>query len=206
MASDRLTALAAAVLLFGALALPAAAKQSDRSQPVHVDAGYADAALGQPNGVSHLKGNVTITQGTLKADSATATVYFDANSQVKRVVLTGSPARLQQQDDKGRMMHGHADTIDYNVVSGIATLTGDAWVDQPDRGSAKGAKLVYNTGSGAMTAQGSATQRVHLVFKPQPKTGSTPAPAGTASAPAPAGTAPAAAGSTPAASSTRGGH
>jgi len=151
------------------------AKQGDRSQPVNVDANSFDTSA-KPNGVTHLKGNVVITQGTLKATSDQATAYFDGQSQIKRVVLTGH-AHIQQVDDHGNLMTGEADSIDYDVPGGIATLTGHAHVQQAGRGSASGATLVYNTRTSTMTAQGSGNERVHLIFKARPQ------PAAASSAP-----------------------
>src|SRR5699024_7002767 len=136
----------------------------DRHQPVEVSAKSADA-MAKPNGVSHLKGDVVIEQGSLKATGASATIHFDANSEVSRVVLTGSPAHLRQVDDNGNLVKGHADNIDYNVPKGIATLTGNAYVKQAGRGSASGDTLVYNTTTSTMKADSKGDNRVHLTFK-----------------------------------------
>lgn len=192
----------ATLALFLACALPLAAqaKQSDRSQPVKVSAQSADA-MAKPNGTSHLVGDVVISQGTLKATGASATIYFDANSRVNRVVLTGSPAHLRQIDDNGNLVKGHANNIDYNVPKGIATLTGDAYVKQAGRGMASGDTLIYNTTTSTMTARSNGDNRVHLTF--QPRQEEAPAPASSANS---ASSAPAAAASTPAPASTSGGH
>ena len=164
-------------VVLGMLALGAAqAKQGDRSQPVKVDANHFDSGA-KPNGVTHLVGNVVITQGTLKATSDKATVYLDDHSQVKRVVLTGH-AHIKQMDDHGNLMTGQADSIDYDVPGGVATLTGQARVQQAGRGSASGETLVYNTRTSTMSAQGSNDNRVHLVFKARQQ------PAAASSAPA----------------------
>jgi lipopolysaccharide export system protein LptA len=182
-------ALIVALLLGALLCASAAAKQSDRSQPVNVTARAADAAA-SPNGVSHLKGDVVITQGTLKITSDNGTIHFDAQSAVNRVVLTGS-AHIQQMDDNGNLMTGNADRIDYDIPKGVAILTGHAHVKQPGRGSASGDKLVYNTTTSVMSAQSHGDNRVHLTFKPKQqvpaKDAAKPAvPASTSSAPAPA--------------------
>jgi len=195
--TDPLLAAALALLLACAMPTAAQAKQSDRSQPVEVSAQSADA-MAKPNGTSHLKGDVVISQGTLKATGASATIYFDANSRVSRVVLTGAPARLRQIDDNGNLVKGHANSIDYDVPKGIATLTGDAYVKQAGRGEASGDTLIYNTATSTMTARSHGDNRVHLTFQPQE---TSPAPASsTSSAPAPAAT------SVPAPASTAGGH
>ncbi|HET7268560.1 MAG TPA: lipopolysaccharide transport periplasmic protein LptA [Oleiagrimonas sp.] len=195
--SPRIAILALALLLACALPLAAQAKKSDRSQPVKVSARSADA-MAKPNGTSHLKGDVVISQGTLKATGASATIYFDANSRVSRVVLTGSPAHLRQIDDNGNLVKGHANTIDYNVPEGIATLSGDAYIKQAGRGMASGDTLIYNTTSSTMTARSHGDNRVHLTF--QPRQENAPTPATSASSTPPPAT------STPAPAASSGGH
>lgn len=195
----RVTKVAVIALLL-ACAWPWAsqARQSDRSQPVQVSAKSADA-MARPNGTSHLKGDVVITQGTLKATGTSATIYFDADSRVSRVVLTGSPAHLRQVDDNGNLVKGQANDIDYDVPKGIATLTGDARVSQAGRGTASGGTLVYDTRSSTMTAQSRGDDRVHLTFQPrqapQPAQPASSAPTPT---PTPASTTPAQPSSVPA--------
>lgn len=174
-----IAALLLACLLVCLLPLAAQAKKSDRKQPVKVSAKSADA-LAKPNGVSHLKGDVVIIQGTLKVTGDSATIHFDSDSKVNRVVLTGAPAHLQQVDDNGNLVKGHADNIDYNVPKGVAVLTGEAYVKQAGRGSASGDKLVYNTETSTMTAQSKGDNRVHLTFRPHQVSSSdkaAPAPA-----------------------------
>ncbi len=173
------TDLAWRILMAAALGLllctSAQARKSDRSQPINVYAKSFDSSA-KPDGITHLKGDVVITQGTLKATSDRATVHFDGQSQIKRVVLVGQ-AHIQQVDDHGNRMTGEADSIDYDVPAGIATLTGHAHVAQAGRGSASGNTLVYDTRNSTMTGKGTADNRVHLVFKARQQ------PAAAASAP-----------------------
>jgi lipopolysaccharide export system protein LptA len=105
------------------------------------------------------------------------------------VVLTGSPAHLQQLDDNGNLMQGEAATIDYQVAKDFAVLQGRASITQQGRGEAHGDRLTYNTQTSEMTGDSGGDGRVHMVFKPKPKTG-TAAPAAPA-VPAPAASAPA---------------
>lgn len=165
----------AVLAVLGALGLPpaAGAKQSDREQQVLVDAGHFDG-MQQPNSVSHLRDKVVITQGTLKATGDSADVYFDANSEVSRVLLKGGPAHLQQEDDNGNLMSASAATIDYQITKDQAILSGNAEVKQQGRGEARGDRLVYNTRTSHMTGDSSGDSRVHLIFQSKKK----PAPAG----------------------------
>jgi lipopolysaccharide export system protein LptA len=158
-------ALAAAVL--GLLAAqPALARKSDRQQEMHVAAKHFDG-FQKPDSISTLTGNVVITQGTLKATGAQAKVYFDAESQISRVVITGNPAHLEQLDENNNLVLGDAATLDYDNLKGIAVLSGNASITQKGRGDAHGDKLTYNTETSEMTGESGGDGMVHMTFKPK---------------------------------------
>ena len=210
-ASARFALAAAALGLLAAQ--PALAKKSDRQQEMHIAAKNFDG-FQKPNSVSTLTGNVVISQGTLKATGAQAKVYFDADTQISRVVITGSPAPLAQLDENNNLVLGTASTLDYDNLQGLAVLSGNASIIQKGRGDAKGDKLTYNTETSQMTGESSGDGMVHMTFQPKPKPVAAPekrgpaaatsapnqpaaAPAATASSPTPPTAAPAAAGSSP---------
>jgi lipopolysaccharide export system protein LptA len=174
--TSRASAKALLAVLGVALAasLPAAARQSDRNEQVHVDAKTFDGRQ-QPQGIVIYTGNVIITQGTLKIEGAKATVYLNDDNSIKRAVIDGSPARMQQQDDQGEWMHGRGNNIDYKVEEDYAVLTGNAHVDQPTKGSADGDKLTYNTKDSTMTGESLGGAPVHMTFQPKNKPGAAPA-------------------------------
>lgn len=180
--SVRLALAAAALGLFAAQ--PAIARKSDRQQEMHVAAKNFDG-FQKPNSVSTLTGNVVITQGTLKATGAQAKVYFDGESQISRVVITGSPAHLEQLDENNNLVLGDAATLDYDNLKGIAVLSGNASITQKGRGDAHGDKLTYNTETSEMTGESAGDGLVHMTFKPKPQPAAAPAPA--KSSPAPQG-------------------
>lgn len=174
-------ALALMLVLACALPLPAAATQNDRTQQINVSAKSGEV-LAKPNGISHLRGDVLITQGTLRITGANGTIHFDADSHISRVVLTGSPVHVQQRDDNGNLMKASANKVEYVIPTGVATLTGNAHVDQVGRGTASGDVLVYNTTTSTMTASSHGEDRVHMTFQPRQ------APAAPTTQPAPAAT------------------
>ena len=180
--------LAAAVGMAGV----AHAKQSDKNQPINLNAVHLVGS--QQNGKLVVSGNVTLDQGTFHADGDQATGYSDPNdtSQWQRVVLTGRPAHFRQTQDSGMLVHGQAGTIDYKVSENKVILTGDATVTQEGRGTFHGAKLTYDTDTGAIEGNAAAGSRVHITLQPRK-------PAPTTSKPASSGTAAPAATSSPAA-------
>lgn len=119
--------------VFGVLALslatPAAwALKSDRQQPLDVEADHSDGTLG--DGRATLSGNVEIRQGTLLIRADVATVE-KVDGQVRRFELTGEPVHLQQEIENEGLVTAEARRVDYEVASGIVTLTGRADVDHP---------------------------------------------------------------------------
>ena len=184
---------AAGLLVACALAmLPAlaVAKKSDRQQPMSFAAKHTDA-YNAPNTVTTLSGNVKITQGSLLLTGDLAKIYLDANSAISRVVITGKPAHIQQLDDNGNLMTGHAAQLDYDNIHQIAVLTGQASVKQQGRGEFHGDKLTYNTTTSQITGDSGGDGLVHGVFlpKPKPADGPTPTskPAAASSSPVPPG-------------------
>lgn len=145
-----------------------------------------------PNSITTLTGNVVLTQGTMKVTGDLAKIYFDADQQVSRVVVTGKPAHIQQVDDFGKLMTGEALTLDYDNIHGIAVLTTNAVVHKQDSGEAHGDKLTYNTDTDYMTGDSGSGGFVHMIFLPKPKpVTAKPAPAkGAVPAGAPQGATP----------------
>jgi len=159
--------LALPVLLAAAL-VPGvvAAKESDRTQPMNIDANHSEGNLAGGNGKYRFNGNVVITQGTLEIHADTADV-IQKNGETERVVLTGKQATLKQQMDDGTWMNARADNLDYNVSSEVIVLTGNYKVDS-ERGSNAGQRMVYNTRTGDMQSGGDGT-RVRTVIQPKNK-------------------------------------
>ena len=188
----------------------AQAKQSDKDQPININA--SSFAGSQDSGKIVFTGSVTLDQGTFKADGSQATGYTDPDdtSQWQRVVLVGSPAHFQQTQDNGTLVHGQGATIDYKVSENTVILTGNAVVVQQGKGEFHGEKLVYNTDTGEIQGSPVTGGRVHITLQPRTK----PAPAkpvGTApnapaSAPAGASSSAPASAPTPAPASTSGTH
>ena len=143
----------------------AQAKQSDKDQPININA--SSFAGSQDSGKIVFTGSVTLDQGTFKADGSQATGYTDPDdtSQWQRVVLVGSPAHFQQTQDNGTLVHGQGATIDYKVSENTVILTGNAVVVQQGQGEFHGEKLVYNTDTGEIQGSPVAGGRVHITLR-----------------------------------------
>jgi lipopolysaccharide export system protein LptA len=154
------------------LPLHAIAKKADRDQIMNYDAKTIDA-FNRPNTVTTLTGSVKITQGTLLITGDIAKMYLDGDMQISRIVVTGSPAHIQQLDENNNLMTGDAAQLDYNNINDIAVLTTHAVVNQQCRGEFHGDKLTYNTDTSQITGDSGGDGLVHGVFLPK---NNTPAP------------------------------
>lgn len=136
--------------------------ESDRTQPIQI---HAESGK-KSSGTAVLVGNVIITQGSLEAHANKGTAY-SANGKVVRMVLLGTPATFTQALDNGGNVRASADTIEYKVGADTIVLTGHAHVEQAGQGEFRGARLVYNTGTGAISGQGGESGPVELILQPR---------------------------------------
>lgn len=119
------------LLIACALAIAAApgyALKSDRQQPLEVKADATDGTLG--DGTATLRGNVEIRQGTLMIRADVAKVER-VEGRVRRFELDGNPVHLQQEIEQEGQVSAQANKVEYEVATGIVTLTGSADVTHP---------------------------------------------------------------------------
>jgi len=104
------------------------ALETDRQQALEVNADATDGTLG--DGTATLQGNVEIRQGTMLVKADVAKVE-KVDGKVRRIELTGAPVHLQQEIEEQGLVTAEAKKVEYEVASGIVTLTGAADVVHP---------------------------------------------------------------------------
>ncbi len=150
----------------------AAALESDRQQPLEVNADSTDGTLG--DGITTLKGHVEIRQGSLliRADEAEVDKL---EGKVRHITLRGDAAFLAQEIEEQGLVEAWARTIDYRVGSGMVTFTGEARVRHPQY-EISGEQLTYDMnvqhfkGNGREDGNG----RIHIRLDPEVGTGGEP--------------------------------
>lgn len=151
--------------LVSSVSMASFALPSDANEPIRL---LADkATYSESTGKTSYSGNVSITQGTLKMTAQNLTVNLSSSKAIDSAVATGSPATIQQTvtADKG-LAKGQANRIDYNVKTGIVTLTGNAYLTQ-NGASFSGNVIRYSLKVGDVEATAGGNKRVELVFPPQ---------------------------------------
>ncbi len=156
------------MIMLLALPLYSHALPSDANQPIKL---LADkATYSERTGVTSYSGNVIITQGTLKLTADDITVNLSEQRSINSAVATGRPATMQQviTADKG-LAKGQGNKIDYNAVTGIITLTGNAKLNQ-NGASFAGNVIRYSLKAGDVEATAGNSQRVELILPPNNNT------------------------------------
>lgn len=151
--------------LISAVSVASFALPSDANEPIRL---LADkATYSESTGKTTYSGNVSITQGTLKMNAENLTVNLSSSRAIDSAIATGSPATIQQivTQEKG-LAKGQANRIEYNVKTGIVTLTGNAHLTQ-NGASFSGNVIRYSLKVGDVEATAGGKQRVELIFPPQ---------------------------------------
>ena len=119
-----------ALLACAALAAPGPVRalESDRQQPLEVNADTTDGTLG--DGVTTLRGHVEVRQGTLFIQADEAEVD-KAEGKVRKITLRGETAYLQQEIEEQGLVKARAKLIEYEVANGMVVFTGAAEVEHP---------------------------------------------------------------------------
>lgn len=162
--NDLKTALAIGIFGLPLVISSANALPSDANQPIRLLADRATYV--ERTGVTTYSGNVTIEQGSLKIAADNITLNLSNDRKISSATATGRPATFQQVITKEKgVAKGQANRIDYNTVTGIVTLTGNAKLTQAGSSFA-GNTIRYSLKAGDVEANAGGGQRVELVFPP----------------------------------------
>jgi lipopolysaccharide export system protein LptA len=165
---DRKSATRISLWLFLCLScfsLPLMALEADRQEPLEVNANSTDGTLG--DGITTLRGNVEIRQGTLHITADEAEVS-KVDGRVNSVTFRGQPAFLEQEIEEQGLVQATSNVIDYQVASGLVTLTGNADVKHPQY-QISGESLTYdlNIQHFQGSADGNGNGRIHIRLDPE---------------------------------------
>ena len=165
-----LLSLSAALGSASAWALP-----TDRDQPIHIQSD--DAQLDDKQGVATYKGNVIITQGSMKITGNTVTITRNATGDVDVFTAVGNLAYYEQKPAVDKpIVQAYGVTIQYFAAQDRIVLIDTAKVIN-DGNTSEGEKIVYDTVRqvvNAGRANGSKITtprpRIDMVIQPKKKT------------------------------------
>lgn len=164
-----LFSLSAALVSAGAWALP-----SDREQPIRIQADSAE--LDDKQGVAVYRGDVIITQGSMKVTGDTVTITQNAQGEVDVFTSIGKPAYYEQRPSADKeIVKAYGLTIQYFMVNDRVVLIDQAKVIQ-EGNTFEGEKIVYDTrrqivnaGRATGTSVTAPRPRIDMVIQPKNK-------------------------------------
>jgi lipopolysaccharide export system protein LptA len=168
-----LLGLSAFLLGTGAWALP-----EDRNQPIRVQADTAE--LDDRQGVAVYRGDVVITQGSMKITGDTVTITQSASGDVDVFTSIGKPAYYEQKPSADKqVVKAYGLTIQYFASNERIVLIDQAKVVQ-EGNTFEGEKIVYDTqrqivNAGRATDTNVTTPRPRVDMVIQPRNRDTPA-------------------------------
>ena len=165
-----LLSLSAALGSASAWALP-----TDRDQPIHIQSD--DAQLDDKQGVATYKGNVIITQGSMKITGNTVTITRNATGDIDVFTAVGNLAYYEQKPAVDKpIVQAYGVTIQYFAAQDRIVLIDKAKVIN-DGNTSEGEKIVYDTvrqvvNAGRATGSKLTTPRprIDMVIQPKKKT------------------------------------
>ncbi|VAW96873.1 hypothetical protein MNBD_GAMMA23-1354 [hydrothermal vent metagenome] len=154
-------------LLIAVILLPSVsfALSSDQDQPIKIKAD--NVKLNEKTGISVYNGNVIFTQGSLIL-KGNKIVIHQPDGRVSKIIVTGKPARFQQQQDNvNQLVQAKAGKMEFITDDERVYLSQNASVSQ-GANLLKGEQIEYNTRNSTVTAQkGTGNKnRVHAVIEP----------------------------------------
>ena len=150
-----LSLLAGLGLLGLALAGPVMALSTDREQDLQVEADSAE--LDGIEGISVYRGNVVVTQGSMRITGHTLTVHFSDGGDLELAIMNGSPATYRQLPDGAEDYdEARARKLEYYPHRDSVILIDRAWVKNPDGSTMTGNRIEYDTAQSRVKVQGRA--------------------------------------------------
>ena len=154
------------------------ALSTDKDQPIEIEADSAD--LDDEKGVTIYRGNVILTQGSVRMTGDTITVYF-TDRELDLLIMEGKPARYRQLPDDSEIYdEAEALRMEYYELKNLIVLIDKASFKQEGL-NFSGNRIEYDTEHSRIKVRGSVNQqnssgssgssgdRVKIILKPKKK-------------------------------------
>ncbi len=152
-------------------------ERADRDKPIHIEADRV--TVDDARQMATFTGDVVMTQGTLSISAAQITATQGA-AGLEHGTATGNLAKFRQKrDGADEYVEGWGERIEYNAVSGVMDIYGQAHVKRgPD--DVRGDHITYNSRDQSFRVSGgpaAATgKRVTVTINPKTPASSAPQP------------------------------
>lgn len=146
----------------------------DTQQPINIQAD--SATLDDARNSAVYRGDVIVTQGSMRLTGNQVTLSMDANGDISKLVSTGSPATWRQDPPGGRgQINARAQTIEYHADTQRVVLIERGHLDQAGD-TFSGDLITYDINrrvvdAGRREGEAGSGQRIEITIQPRSRSG-----------------------------------
>lgn len=156
-----------AALLIAGLAPAVAALESDKDQPIEIEADTGE--LDDAKNISIYRGDVVTVQGTIRMTGDKMTVYYTEDDELDYLIMVGRPATYKQlPDDSSVYDYAEALTMEYYEQKEFVILIEEALVTQEGL-RFSGDRIEYDTKLSQVKAWSNRSEKKPETNKEAPK-------------------------------------
>jgi len=129
------------------------ALSTDKQKDIEIEADSAE--MDDLNGITVYKGDVVVTQGSIRMTGHTMTVHFAESGDMELVIMQGTPATYRQlPDDSKTYDEAEALQMEYYALKDYIILKKKALVVKPNGSRMSGDQIEYDTVRSKIIARG----------------------------------------------------
>ncbi len=130
------------------------ALSTDKQKDIEIEADSAE--MDDLKGVTTYRGDVVVTQGSIRMTGHTMTVHFAESGDMELVIMQGKPATYRQlPDDSETYDEAEALQMEYYALKDYIILKEKALVTKPNGSRMSGKRIEYDTVLSKVIAKGS---------------------------------------------------
>lgn len=131
----------------------ALALSTDKQKDIEIEADSAE--MDDIKGITIYRGDVVVTQGSIRMTGHTMTVHFDDNGDMELVIMQGKPATYRQLPDNSETYdEAEARQMEYYALKDYIILIDNALVTKPNGSRMSGSRIEYDTVLSKVLAKG----------------------------------------------------
>ena len=144
---------------------PAHARDTERRDALNVRA--ATVNVDEKTGIAVYRGNVVMTQGSLRLEADRLEVRTDKNRRLQTMIATGRPARLRGfTENREEELKADAERVVFQAAKREIEMSGNAWARQ-GADEFRADHIYYGIDEKQLVANGGPDGRVHVIFQPR---------------------------------------
>ena len=130
------------------------ALSTDKQKDIEIEADSAE--MDDLKGITTYKGDVVVTQGSIRMTGHTMIVHFAENGDMELVIMQGNPATYRQLPDNSETYdEAEALQMEYYALKDYIILKEKALVTKPNGSRMSGKRIEYDTVLSKVIAKGS---------------------------------------------------